>query len=269
MKATYQVITPIVAQKMLDRSDFRNRTLKPAIVRRYANDMLLDRWKENGESIVVDFFGAVIDGQHRLHALISSGKSYGFIVVQGVSRDAFDTLDIGKNRSAADTLQVSGLKACKNLAAVLRSITDYKTNGDLAFTRKAATNLTHSFDVQAALSKHPLAVESAAFCHAHMRHAAIKPLSMIGTFHYLFGEKDSDTRDEFFDRLLKMDFRGIDCPVRALTSVHQNTDTVKSMAVNRVVRAAFWVKSWNAFRKGGKLKKLSFSPDHHEFPSII
>lgn len=269
MKPFYQVITPLLAQKMLDRSDFKNRTLKPSVVRRYAADMLLGRWKENGESIVVDEFGSVIDGQHRLRALISSEKSLGFIVVQGVSRNAFDTLDIGKNRSAADTLQVSGLKDCKNLAAVLRIISDYKSNGDLAFTRKASSDPTHSFDVRKALGEHPLAVDSNAFCHANRRYSALRPRAIISTFHYLFGEKDSDTRDEFFERLLKMDFRGIDCPVKALTSVHQNSDTVKSMAVNRVVRAAFWVKSWNAFRKGSKLKKLYFAPDHHEFPSII
>jgi hypothetical protein len=269
MKATFQTITPILAQMMLDRSDFRNRNMKRSVVRRYANDMLSDRWKENGESIILDTFGSVIDGQHRLRALVLSGKSYRFIVVQGVLRDAFDTFDIGKNRTSSDTLEVSGLKDCKNLAAVLRSILDYKSNGDLAFTRKAATNRERSFDVMAALREYPLAVNSSHFCHVHRGNSAIRPRSMIGTFHYLFGEKHSATRDEFFERLLKMDFRGVDCPVKALASVHQNIDSLKSMATNRTVHAAYWIKSWNAFRKGSKLKKLSFAPDHHEFPSII
>ena len=269
MKATYQIITPLLAQKMLDRSDFKNRSLKPALVRRYAGDMAIGRWKENGESIVVDESGAVLDGQHRLHALISSGRSFGFVVVQGVPRNAFDTLDSGKNRSAADTLQVAGLKHCKSTAAILRLIKDYKDNGETAFTRKASTKLEVSFDVQAAIAEYPLANQSAAFCHSNLHHAVLNPISMIGTFHYLFGEKSIETRDDFFKRLMAMNFQGADCPVRALSSVYQNTDTLKSMAVNRVVRAAFWVKAWNAFRSGGKIKKLYFVPEHHEFPSII
>lgn len=269
MKATYQIITPMLAQTMLGRSNFRNRSLKPAVVRRYAADMIVGRWKENGESIVVDEFGAVIDGQHRLRALISCGKSFGFVVVQGVSRDAFDTLDMGKNRTSTDTLQVSGMKNASSVAAVLRLIVDYKLNGDLSFKRYQFSDKYRSFDVQSALEEHPLVVCSCDFIAANRRNALLKPRSMIAMFHYLFGEKDSDKRDDFFDRFVNNNFQGIDCPVKALIFAYQHEYTLRSMNASRVVTAAYWIKSWNAFRKGSKIKKLIFAIEHHEFPSII
>lgn len=269
MRSSYQIITPEIAEKMLSRGDFVNRKMKKDVVARYANDMKAGRWKENGESIVIDRHGAVIDGQHRLKAVSLAGIPCGFILVEGVQRSVFDTFDIGKNRSASDTLQVIGKRNVKALASVLRMIDDYKRNGTDAFTRKASSKGDQSFDVQNALESYPDSEESTAFCHSHCHHLVMRPLSVAGTFHYLFGEIDYYERNVFFDCLLKMSFCGDGCPVKALASVHQNSKTINHMNSNRAVRCAYWIKSWNAFRLEKKIKCLTFSPEHHEFPEIL
>ena len=41
-------------------------------------------WELNGAAIVIDEFGNLIDGQHRLSAVVESGTTQQFVVVRNV-----------------------------------------------------------------------------------------------------------------------------------------------------------------------------------------
>lgn len=101
INARTTVITPAKAQKLLD-SNAGNRPLSPARVARYAELMRAGRWRLNGETIIVGPKDELIDGQHRLSAVVAAGVSVPMLVARGVPTDARPTIDIGRARSLSN-----------------------------------------------------------------------------------------------------------------------------------------------------------------------
>lgn len=113
-----QVISPELAQKMLDTMG-RNRTLSDKITKKYMAKLERDEWVLNGETIVFDDEGKLINGQHRLNAIIKTGIPMPTFIVSGISDTrAFATFDDGKGRSPADTLGLMGIKYPIEKAAI-------------------------------------------------------------------------------------------------------------------------------------------------------
>lgn len=102
-----EVITPLVAEEYLASNTF-NRPLKARAVAEMAEDMLHGRWVFNGDAIRFSSEGRLLDGQHRLSAIIESGTPIPFFVVRGLSDQAFTTIDAGKARTAAQVLALQG-----------------------------------------------------------------------------------------------------------------------------------------------------------------
>ena len=105
MTETYcniEAITPELAQRYLALNSKQQRKLRKHKVAEYADDMRNGRWGLNGATIVIDEFGNLIDGQHRLSAVVESGTTQQFVVVRNVSEDSYETIDQGMKRTLAD-----------------------------------------------------------------------------------------------------------------------------------------------------------------------
>src|SRR5262245_13650208 len=102
-----EVITPAMAGQMLGTSA-GNRSLRKAAINRYARDMVADRWVLNGEGIKFDAAGRLVDGHHRLNAVIAAQKPQSFLIIRNVPTDAMLTLDTGIGRSFYDAGIVAG-----------------------------------------------------------------------------------------------------------------------------------------------------------------
>lgn len=125
MQIQREMITPEVAREMLKLMG-KNRPLSELTVNRYAADMKADRWQsENGQTLVISDKGMLMDGQHRLCAVIEAGKVYEFLVVRGVAESTFDTMDNGKLRSASDILSLRDMKNATTVAAIARLTYQY------------------------------------------------------------------------------------------------------------------------------------------------
>lgn len=102
-------ITPDLAEFMLSQNN-ENRTVSNPKVEEYARDMKAGRFDGlNGETIKIAKDGSLIDGQHRLKAVIDSATSLWTLVVFGVNRESRMTVDQGKVRSMADYSQMAGV----------------------------------------------------------------------------------------------------------------------------------------------------------------
>lgn len=89
MKIREESVTPTLAASYLAMNKL-NRDRSSGHVRRLADAMLSGAWKENGDTIVFNC-GRLIDGQHRLAAIIESGVTVKMLIVEGVDADAFTT----------------------------------------------------------------------------------------------------------------------------------------------------------------------------------
>ena len=99
-----EYITPEKAQLLLARNADHNRKLRPSKVTRYAEDMKTGQWKATPEPIIFDWNGTLINGQHRLNAIVESGTSHMMFIVRDVDPEIYDKIDRGAQRSPSDAL---------------------------------------------------------------------------------------------------------------------------------------------------------------------
>lgn len=119
-------VTPEIAATFLSR-DSVNRRLDMGQVRSLTETILRGEWKLTHQGIAFDETGALLDGQHRLHAIIEANTPVEMLVFDGVAREVFPVLDTGKRRSAADTLLSTGAKYLHLLSSTIRHVILFKT----------------------------------------------------------------------------------------------------------------------------------------------
>lgn len=129
MKAEIRLVTPSIAREWLKTNE-SNRTLRPQRVRQYANDMRAGKWNLTGQGITFGKDGNLLDGQHRLHAIILSDTSVRMLVV--TDADVCGTYDGNLVRSCSDKFKLMGKS----------NIPLYSTNG-LSLVRLSYLILLH------------------------------------------------------------------------------------------------------------------------------
>jgi hypothetical protein len=112
-------ITPTIAKHILENND-ENRPIRESLVQQIAADIEDGLWQLNGESIIISKDGHLNDGQHRLNAVILSGRPIQTVVMFGVSRASRLTVDMGTARQVADVLGMNGTKNTTAAAATSR-----------------------------------------------------------------------------------------------------------------------------------------------------
>jgi hypothetical protein len=121
---TAMKISPETAADWLDNRNlsenrpFNNRRVSNHIVRKYAEAMSEGRWLLTHQGIAFDREGWLLDGQHRLHAIIEAGIPVEVMVIPGCDPETFSILDTGLRRQAGQLIPVNG----KTVAAAARII---------------------------------------------------------------------------------------------------------------------------------------------------
>jgi hypothetical protein len=100
------VVTPSVAESWLSERNDNNRRLRQKVVLGYRRDMSAGKWQPHHQGIAFSEDGKLLDGQHRLQAIVDSGVSVPLRVTTGVPQTAFITIDTGLKRLGADVLEV-------------------------------------------------------------------------------------------------------------------------------------------------------------------
>ena len=134
MKMAVEVITPEYAKQLLEQNP-RNRKLSPALVERYALDMREGRWNEgNGQTVVIDRNGNLLDGQHRMGGVVRADVPVSFIVVRNVDPAGFSTIDTGKPRTLDDLLSIEGYTNSRVIGGAARLAWNYAAGVGLTYS---------------------------------------------------------------------------------------------------------------------------------------
>jgi hypothetical protein len=166
--------TPELAKRALSHNN-QNRNKSHHTISAYARDMANGDWVTTGDPIRFDSKGNLIDGQHRLEAVVESGLKIPFLVVYGLDTRARHALDIGRKRSPADVLGLMGYHRTTRLAAAARSVNALRSGQ--RGQRTTAAEIRHIIE------NHPeLAHSTEQFDKA----VGISP-SMLAAMHYVVG----------------------------------------------------------------------------------
>lgn len=101
-----KAISPKLAMSLLAQND-ANRPVRKTLAQFYARQMRNGRWRRTHQPIAVTSDGKLIDGQHRLLAIVQSGVTVTMPIATGVSRDSILVVDQGAQRSAHDAIHLA------------------------------------------------------------------------------------------------------------------------------------------------------------------
>lgn len=129
MQSKWIEVTPEKAAAWL-HNNFRNRPMSDDVVAAYARDMKDGRWVPTHQGIAFNDRDELIDGQHRLQAIIRSGVTVRMMVtfglastISGSEMTTMDAVDRGRPRSVADQLRIQhGMKNGAAIAAICATI---------------------------------------------------------------------------------------------------------------------------------------------------
>ena len=107
MQTKTLLVTPTMARDMLTKNP-RNRSLRRSNVRYLAEELKSGRWKLTHQGVAVATDGTLLDGQHRLSAIVEANVSALLNVSFECDPDMFSVIDTGSARTHADVLRISG-----------------------------------------------------------------------------------------------------------------------------------------------------------------
>lgn len=116
-----KAVGPEMAAILLE-GNTRNRPAKQQHIENLAREMSEGRFQYNGDTIRVDRHGNLLDGQHRLMAVVKSGTTHLMTIISGLDPETFLTIDQGTRRTSADMLGVANpeLKNIGHMASASR-----------------------------------------------------------------------------------------------------------------------------------------------------
>lgn len=132
MKLKVIDISPELAQSWLSKSG-KNRKKNTGHIKRLAEKMAEGRWIVNGQTISFDSEGNLIDGQHRLEAIVMAGVTIKHAVAFDVEDPrAFKSYDAESlKRGAHHISEMMGVKNATNVTSSARFILTYENAKDM------------------------------------------------------------------------------------------------------------------------------------------
>lgn len=220
----------------------------------------MGRWKVNGDTICLNG-DRLLDGQHRLAAVVASGVTIQSFVIDGLPSDVFNTKDVGKRRSGGDTLGIIGEKNCYRMAAALAVIEKYMTGRADATVRYSNTEITDM------IQKYPGIREA---INASHNTNGLLPASLLDACYYLFSRKDQSLADEFVDKIVRGTNLEEGTPWYALRERLMKNSMSKSKLPKHYLMA-LCIKAWNSARSGTPVRCLRWREEgekSEQFPVI-
>jgi len=121
------IITPELANELLTRNMENNRNISVSTVNRYSREMSEGQWILS-DPVKFSDCGELVDGQHRLSAVVKSGLPQTFVIILGYPKESAEVLDQGKKRNAADIGRIRGSIFGNTDISIIRMIYDMANN---------------------------------------------------------------------------------------------------------------------------------------------
>lgn len=255
-------VTPKQAVEWLDTKNAHNRPISQQTVERYTQEIKAGRWINNGQAIIFGKSGNLLNGQHRLKAVVAANKSIETLIVWGVEDKAFDTIDDGNKRSLGDVFAVSGEVNPKLLATGVRFLWLYATGQIERRDLHRGTIATKPI-FEDTLKKHGGLRKSTKFYTLLKARPGglLIPAGMAIGLHYLFSLVDERKADNFFDILqsgvgLQEGHPLLMLRARLIAGQRESSSKLTNPAIY-----FYTVTTWNAFAADEPLRRLAFVQD--------
>ncbi len=268
VNAKVELITPSLAKSYVDDLA-HNRGLVEAHVHGLAAQMKAGAWDENGQGIIFDTKGRLIDGQHRMTAVIEAGIPIKMLVVRGVESSAFDTIDTGRGRGGRDVLSIEGYDLSNQYAPMLTYV--YRWTRGLFPSYNWRTGYATNSDLLALAKKYPETHDSLRWAYNRPRDEKMltgKP--SIAFAHWLTTRTRPTIAKRFWSEYVNgdgpKDAASMLFRKRVLVSITTSDRKSKLSPVHTVAIAA---TAWNYYATGRDVERLIWAKDKGSWPEFL
>lgn len=268
----FEVWSPEKAQETLDYSSKQGFTNRIETkhgdtrgIQYYAKQMKTGKWNsKNGETIKLTSDGILIDGYHRLKAIILSNTTLELLTVRGVTKESYQDIDRGVPRKLSDIVFQAGITSPK-YSRILTPAAQ-ALHFLLAENRRSPTGSNKKVlfvsDVDRVVRNHPYILDaSEKYSTVFKRHTIISQ-SNFCIIYTLLHEIDVEKADLFLNRV--QDGLGLteNDPRYALREKLLKTRSNRRGAnTNYRDELCYIIKAWNCYYFGKSLVKLCLSDD--------
>ena len=100
-------VTQELARQWLNDANNFNRPINQSAVDMYVRQIKSGLWRRTHQGIAFDSNGILIDGQHRLMAIVHTGITVPMLVFMDEPKENYEFIDCGRNRSNLDIMRMS------------------------------------------------------------------------------------------------------------------------------------------------------------------
>jgi len=262
-------ITPKRAQELLATMR-RNRPVRRKVVEGYVEEMQAGRWRSTGQGIAIDWDGHLMDGQHRLLAIIESGIAVEMDVTYNEDPDNFKVRDKHRRRTIADDLSLADVQYPNESARIYRLWLDLQYTKPDRYVAFGKQN-RFGWNSEKALEWVQENEEDLAHVIERCRRAdakrALYPPSLMQMLYFCFYQTDPNAADAFMEDLI-CGCEGAG-PVPKLREALDQLllEKVRGMRPPQYLFAALVIKAWNAVREKKRPRTIAFGPKEL-FPAV-
>lgn len=269
-------ITPQKAREWLDTTNTHNRKVSDVHVKKLAKSMREGKWVANGQSISFSADGTLLDGQHRLSAIVASGVSITCPVAYGIEDDrAWSTYDVDtRKRNATQLAQMLGVqKHLPLIVAAARLMYAYDkclTSSEFLWKVKNTASHYDAEDIAVyAAENEDLIRLIMAEVGMELTKSSGYPGGVVGMFAILW-RLDWSATSEFLQKLAHGYSAGLTCPIFHMRTalIRGISGTAKRDAIARSILLALIIKAWNAHKMDNSISVLKHNISH-AFPVPI
>ena len=256
---TIEQIDPETALKYLDQNIENNRKVTNWKVDQFAQDMRDGKWVETSATIKFDEADKLIDGQHRLLAIIDADMTVPMAVSRGEHEGAVFVIDTGITRSTGASLTVAGITssgAAPQIAATANVLNAIE-QGMFRHAMSSLGRQDRMTNQQMVDYVRPRVEEIAAANHVAKTVYRALPLnqSVIAAAYIVLSRLDRDAAEQFFDLIANGVSEGQGDPILTLTR-RVTGDKMSGRRTMQSTALFMLFRVWNAWRDGEKFTKM-------------
>ncbi len=264
-----EFISPERAQQLLEGNGV-NRKLQKGVITNYVNQMKKGQWHEDtADTVKISPTGRLLDGQHRLNAIVKNGTGYHFFIAYNVSEDAFSVIDTGKRRNSADTLTIAGVHNATSTGGGITTFLILKQGRSVHGRRKADMGITNE-DVMNEYNSRPdfwnhIVTKGCNYYVGFNR--TLTPSTIIG-WYAMLSDIDYDKADVFMDKLCTgIGFQTRTDPIAQVRAILEKSKSSRHKLTN-AYKTAILIKAWNYFFESKEVNLFKYDERTEKYPVL-
>lgn len=251
----WEIITPDTARVYLG-ANRDNRNIRTNHVHEMARDITAGRWISTGDSIKFDYNGRLIDGQHRLLAVIEADEPIGTLVVRNLQPESRSVVDTNARRSAGDALKFNGLTGQYSLVAAVAKIALRRDNGGIQYAFSSESGGFTNSEILAWAEANTDVESAVALAGRTYRSIGVRP--SIWAYALMVLERvNGPAAVEFATSLAEFRTTGVGDPRLALLNIFRLAQAGNRRNPRNPEQLYIVFRAWNAWRNGEKLRTIN------------